>query len=171
VGGVRALGEGVHVLRAGKVTGSCDPQRESESTLARMMIGADLPHPRHHDAAPRDGGALSLHKVSVRADDPFGTDLLDVSLSVHAGEIVGIAGVSGNGQKELLAVLSGERTLVDAGAIELNGVRAGKLDAAARRALGLVFVPEERLGRGAIPEMSLAENALLTAFRQGLVRH
>ena len=81
---------------------------------------------------------------------------------------MGIAGVSGNGQTELLAALSGERPVDDPAAIELNGVAAGRLDAAQRRALGLAFVPEERLGRGAVPEMSLVENALLTAHRQGM---
>jgi len=69
-----------------------------------------------------------------------------------------------------MAALSGERRLRDAHAIRLNGVPVGRLDAAARRALGLAFVPEERLGRGAVPEMSLADNALLTAHRQGLTR-
>src|SRR5262252_8387001 len=69
-----------------------------------------------------------------------------------------------------MAALSGERTIREHQAIKLNGVPVGRLDAAARRALGLVFVPEERLGRGAVPEMTLAENALLTAQRQALVR-
>jgi len=87
---------------------------------------------------------------------------------VRGGEILGIAGVSGNGQKELLAALSGERTVPSAKAIVLNGENVGRLDAAGRRALGLAFVPEERLGRGAVPEMSLSENALLTAHRQEL---
>jgi len=90
---------------------------------------------------------------------------------VRAGEIVGIAGVSGNGQKELMAALSGERLLPEAGTVTVLGKAAGRLDAAQRRALGFAFVPEERLGRGAVPEMSLADNALLTAYRQGMVTH
>jgi simple sugar transport system ATP-binding protein len=89
---------------------------------------------------------------------------------VHAGEILGIAGVSGNGQAELLAALSGERRGTDANAVTLCGKAAGKLSAGARRALGFAFVPEERLGRGAVPAMSLAQNALLTAHRQKMVR-
>jgi simple sugar transport system ATP-binding protein len=95
--------------------------------------------------------------------------LRGISFSVRAGEIVGIAGVSGNGQKELLAALSGERTLGRKDAIVLCGAPAGRLGAAARRALGLAFVPEERLGRGAVPEMSLADNALLTTRGPALV--
>ena len=83
---------------------------------------------------------------------------------MHGGEIFGIAGVSGNGQEELLAALSGEKRCAqraDAIAICWQAGRA-RLGPARRRALGLRFVPEERLGRGAVPAMSLAENALLT---------
>ena len=167
---IRALCQRATVLRAGRVTGECDPRQESSSSLARMMIGSELPHPRHREATTRGDGALSVHALSLLADDPFGVNLADIDLSVRGGEIVGIAGVSGNGQKELMAALSGERPVRDARAIRLNGVPVGRLDAAARRALGLAFVPEERLGRGAVPEMSLADNALLTAHRQELTR-
>jgi general nucleoside transport system ATP-binding protein len=156
------------VLRAGRVTGRCDPRQETSSSLARMMIGGDLPHPHHRAATTRGDGALDVHHLSLVADDRFGTDLRDVELSVRGGEIVGIAGVAGNGQQELLAALSGERTLPDADTIIINGTPAGRLDAGARRALGLAFVPEDRLGRGAVPEMSLADNALMTAWRQEL---
>ena len=168
---IRALCQRATVLRAGKVTGECDPRQETSSGLARMMIGGELPHPRHRQARTRGDGTLVVRRLSLPADDPFGTDLVDIDLSVRGGEIVGIAGISGNGQKELLAVLSGERLVGDEKLIVLNGVAAGRLDAAARRALGLAFVPEERLGRGAVPEMSLADNALLTAHRQELTRH
>ena len=167
---IRALCQRATVLRGGRVTGECDPRRETSSELARMMIGGELPHPRHRAVKTRGDGGLTVRGLSLAADDPFGTDLSEIDLTVRGGEIVGIAGISGNGQKELLAALSGERTLRDAGTIVLNGVAAGKLDAAARRGLGLAFVPEERLGRGAVPELSLADNALLTAHRQGLTR-
>jgi len=167
---IRALCHRATVLRAGRVTGTCDPRQESATSLARMMIGGDLPHPEHRPAQAKGDGVLVVKNLSLPADDPFGTALHQVNLSVRAGEIVGIAGVSGNGQRELLAALSGERTIDDAAAVAIGGRPAGNLDAAARRALGLGFVPEERLGRGAVPEMSLAENALLTAHRQGLAR-
>jgi simple sugar transport system ATP-binding protein len=167
---IRALCQTATVLRSGRVTGTCDPRQESSSGLARMMIGGDLPHPQHREARTRGDGALIVHNLSLAADDPFGTDLVDIDLNVRGGEIVGIAGVSGNGQKELMAALSGERTLARADAVVLNGEPVAHLDAAKRRALGLAFVPEERLGRGAVPELSLADNALLTAHRQGLTR-
>ena len=167
---IRALCHRATVLRAGKVTGQCDPRRESTGSLARMMIGGDLPHPRHREAAA-GAPALVVAALDVRADDPFGTTLRAISFAVHAGEILGIAGVSGNGQAELLAALSGERTIARAGAITLCGAPVGRLGAAERRALGLAFVPEERLGRGAVPEMSLADNALLTTRNRDVVAH
>ena len=166
---IRTLCHRATVLRAGKVTGQCDPRRETAASLARMMIGGDLPHPQHREATA-GAPALVVDALDVRAADPFGTTLRGISFAVHAGEIVGIAGVSGNGQKELLAALSGERTQSRRNAIVLCGKPAGRLGAAARRRRGLAFVPEERLGRGAVPEMSLAENALLTTRKGGLVR-
>jgi simple sugar transport system ATP-binding protein len=83
-------------------------------------------------------------------------------MDVRAGEVVGIAGVSGNGQRELLFALSGEDQRAAAGSIVIAGQPAGKLPPGRRRALGLHFVPEERLGRGAVPELGLAHNLLLT---------
>ena len=165
---IRALCHKATVLRGGKVTGTCDPRHESSSSLARMMIGGDLPHPQHREGTA-GADALVVHDLSLPADDPFGTTLANINLAVRAGEIVGIAGVSGNGQKELMAALSGERKLADPRSVQLLGRPVGRLDAAQRRSLGLAFVPEERLGRGAVPEMSLADNALLTAYREGMV--
>jgi simple sugar transport system ATP-binding protein len=165
---IRALCHRATVLRAGRVTGECDPRQETSASLARMMIGGDLPHPKPREA--RIGAVrLAIDRLSLPADDPFGTRLHEVSLEVHDGEIVGIAGVSGNGQKELMAALSGERLVPDARAIRIDDAPIGGEDAAARRTRGLAFVPEERLGRGAVPDMTLAENALLTAHRQGMV--
>ena len=167
---IRALCHRATVLRGGRVTGTCDPRAQTNATLARMMIGGDLPRPKHQ---PQEPGAplLVVDALDLPADDPFGTSLRAISLTVREGEIVGIAGVSGNGQKELLAALSGERTLERADAVTLAGKPAGRLPADARRRLGLAFVPEERLGRGAVPEMTLADNALLTTRDRALVSH
>ena len=127
---IRALCHRATVLRAGKVTGQCDPRRETAASLARMMIGGDLPHPRHREATA-GAPALVVDALDVRAADPFGTTLRAISFAVHTGEIVGIAGVSGNGQKELLAALSGERTQPRRNAIVLCGKPAGRLGAPA----------------------------------------
>ena len=166
---IEALCHRATVLRAGKVTGTCDPRHETASTMARLMIGRDLPKCSHPEAAGDGEARLVVDGLSLASDDPFGTDLSDIRLVVRSGEILGIAGISGNGQRELLAALSGERTTSDGRAIRLCGIDAARLGAAARRRLGLCFIPEERLGRAAIPSMSLADNALLTAHGQRMV--
>jgi simple sugar transport system ATP-binding protein len=97
---IRAICHRATVLRAGRVTGTCDPRQETNATLARMMIGGELPHPRHREVAAGEP-ALIVDALDLAADDPFGTTLRAISITVRAGEIVGIAGVSGNGQKEL----------------------------------------------------------------------
>ncbi|HVF62845.1 MAG TPA: ABC transporter ATP-binding protein, partial [Casimicrobiaceae bacterium] len=166
---IRALCERATVLRGGRVTGACDPRQETSASLARMMIGGDLPHPKHRPAQ-RGDARLVVDGLTLASEDPFGCALHRISLQVHAGEIVGIAGVSGNGQQELLAALSGEATIADSNPIRIDGMPAGRMNAATRRSLGLAFVPEDRMGRGAVPDMSLADNALLTAHRDGMVR-
>jgi general nucleoside transport system ATP-binding protein len=168
---VRELCHAATVLRAGRVTGHCVPAQETPASMARMMIGRELVSCQR--GAPRAPGEvrLALRALSQPAQHAFGVALANVNLEVRAGEIVGIAGVSGNGQQELLQALSGELPLEGAtDAVQVDGQPAGHLGSGARRALGLAFVPEERLGRGAVPAMSLAENGLLTGYRQGLVR-
>ncbi|MBN9428958.1 MAG: ABC transporter ATP-binding protein [Burkholderiales bacterium] len=168
---IQALCDVATVLRDGRVSGRCVPAQETPASMARMMIGRDLPVCVHGPSQPQTPAQLRVRDLSLPSDEPFGVDLQSVSLEVFGGEIVGIAGVSGNGQQELLRAISGEQTLDDAAAVSMAGLDVGQLGAAQRRALGLCFVPEERLGRGAVPDMSLAENALLTAHRHGLVRH
>jgi ABC-type uncharacterized transport system ATPase subunit len=158
------------VLRAGKVTGTCIPSRETPKSMARMMIGGDLPIPRHEPSAGGGEVRLRLAGLSKAREDPFGIALHDLRLDVHSGEIVGIAGISGNGQRELLLALSGEVRLAEKSAVEIMGIRAGRMRAGRRRRLGLCYVPEERLGRAAVPRMTLCENALLTAHRRGMVK-
>jgi simple sugar transport system ATP-binding protein len=160
---IQALCDKATVLRAGRVSGTANPAQESARSLAELMIGRDLPGCHLNPVAPGEV-LLALAHVSVISSDPFGTDLKDISLDVRAGEIVGLAGISGNGQQELLKAISGERVPSNAPGLRLCGVEAGALGAAARRQLGLCFVPEERLGRGAVPDLSLADNALLTGY-------
>jgi simple sugar transport system ATP-binding protein len=165
---IRAICDTATVLRGGRLAGTVTPRDETTRSLARMMVGSDLAECR---LEPREPGetCLALRNFSRRTREPFGTDLKDVSLEVRAGEIVGIAGVSGNGQKELLAALSGETPGCDGGSLHIQGQRADSLSATARRELGMTYVPEERLGRGAVPALSLADNALLTGARKGMV--
>jgi simple sugar transport system ATP-binding protein len=165
---VRELCDRATVLRAGKVSGTALPRQETNASLARLMVGHDVPQ-CHLSPASAGEVQLQLAQLSYTSADPFGVSLHAVDLQVRAGQIVGIAGVSGNGQKELLAVISGEERTDDAQALRIAGSTAGHLNARQRRALGLRFVPEERLGRGAVPELSLAHNALLTGSEHGLV--
>ena len=167
---IRALCDNATVLRRGAVAGTADPKTSSSTELAALMTGAALPETRREPARPEPAPRLEVRSLNVTSEDPFGVPLRDVSFAVHPGEIVGIAGVSGNGQTELAALLSGERTVPDKDAIRLDGEPAAHLDAGARRDRGLAFVPEDRLGRGVVPLMSLRENAILTAHRLGMVR-
>jgi simple sugar transport system ATP-binding protein len=158
---IRELCTACTVLRAGQVTGVCDPREESNASLSRLMIGAEPPALEHREQA-LGATVLEVKDLSLARDDQFGVDLQHIALTVRAGEVVGIAGVSGNGQKELLYALSGEDTRASAEAIQVKGQGVGRLNPMRRRALGLHFVPEERLGRGAVPALSLAHNLLLT---------
>ena len=158
---IRALCTACTVLRGGKVTGVCDPRQESNASLSRLMIGAEPPALQHRGVVVGKE-VLAVNNLSLLREDEFGVDLESIVLSVRAGEVLGIAGVSGNGQKELLYALSGEDTRAAQRTITLQGQDTGKFSPQQRRQLGLHFVPEERLGRGAVPSMSLAHNLLLT---------
>ena len=158
---IRALCTACTVLRGGKVTGVCDPREESNASLSRLMIGAEPPALEHRAVHVGDT-VLRVEGLSLPRADQFGVDLVDLQFEVRAGEVVGIAGVSGNGQKEMLYALSGEDQRAQPAMVQVAGQSAGHLDPRQRRRLGLHFVPEERLGRGAVPSMGLAHNLLLT---------
>ena len=165
---IRALCDEATILRLGKVVGTCDPKATSAREMAELMVGTALHTPSREVKEP-GAVVLDLTDLSVKSANPFGTSLKGVNLTVRAGEVVGIGGVAGNGQDELLAALSGEARVADA-AVTLNGQPIGGLGPNARRKLGLLAAPEERLGHAAAPDMSLTENALLTgAVREGLV--
>ncbi len=165
---IRALCDRCTVLRAGKVSGVVDPRQESTASLSRMMIGAEPPRLEHRSS--RGGGvALRIVDLTLAPRDRHGVALERIALEVRAGEVLGIAGVSGNGQQELLCAISGEDPRAQPASIELLGKPVGAASPRARRRLGLHVVPEERLGRGAVPSMSLSENLLLTRGGEALL--
>ena len=171
LGEVRALCHGATVLRGGRVAGHCVPAECSDQQLARLMVGEAAELIADYPKVIGGEAFLDVRGLSWHNPDPFGCSLTDIDLEVRCGEIVGIAGVAGNGQDELLALLSGEERLSREASATIRFARepVAHLRPDARRQLGLAFVPAERLGHGAVPELSLADNALLTAFQQGLV--
>ena len=158
---IRELCTACTVLRGGKVTGVCNPANESNASLSRMMIGAE-PAQLVHRESKAGAAMLTVSNLKLAREDQFGVDLNGINLQVRAGEVVGIAGVSGNGQKELLYALSGEDVRAPAGSVCMGEIDVSSLHPGHRRQLGLQFVPEERLGRGAVPTLGLAHNLLLT---------
>ena len=134
-----------------------------------MMVGSHtelgIPYPKVSGTT----SCLELRHLNARREDQFGTDLKNISLTIKKGEILGIAGVAGNGQKELLKLLSGERLSSQPDAIKLNDTDIGNHSPSKRRLSGIAVVPEERLGRGAVPELSLSDNGLLTGFLMNMV--
>ncbi|RXT52689.1 ABC transporter [Bosea sp. Tri-44] len=160
---IKALCEAATILRAGRVVAACDPRIETTQRMAELMIGAELKYLQRPAASKQGAARLSVERLDMPGEPPFGTSLKGISFSAQAGEILGIAGVAGNGQAELLTALSGEHLAGRADAIKLDGRPIGRSDAGARRAAGLACVPEERNGHAAVPEFTLAENVVLTA--------
>ncbi len=169
---VKRLCDRATILRGGKKVATCDPRRETAASLARMMVGGEI-----GEVKPASGRALSAPRLAVQGltletDDPHGVRLDQVSIEVNGGEILGIAGVAGNGQDELFAALSGERLAPSHGAVLIDGQAVGQFSVTERRRRGAAFVPEERLGHATAPRMKLSDNALLTGHAEnGMVRH
>jgi simple sugar transport system ATP-binding protein len=153
--------EAATILRLGQVVGTCDPRETSARAMAEMMVGQVL-HVPERAAKPAGDVVLDITGLSAPAPHRFGTALEDITVSVRTGEVLGIGGVAGNGQDELVAALSGE-IRVKPGMVALKGRDIGHSPANARRALGLLAAPEERMGHAAAPDMTLTENAVMTA--------
>jgi len=169
---IRALCDEATILRHGRVVDTVDPRSTSTSSLARMMIGGEIPMSEKSNHKNESEVLLKIDSLNFASADPYGVSLEDIGLQVNAGEVVGIAGVSGNGQSELMQLISGEQRFASEqqGDLLFESEAIGHLDPAERRALGLNFVPEERLGRGAVPPMPLSDNTLLTGFGRGMVQ-
>ena len=169
---VKRLCDTATILRAGKKVATCDPRKETALSLARMMVGADIGEVKPASGRAAGVARLIINDLSLAPDDPHGVRLKSMALEVRGGEILGIAGVAGNGQDEFFAALSGERLTPHADNVIIDGHAAGHLSVTERRRLGTAFVPEERLGHGTAPRMKLSENALLTGHAaSGMVKH
>jgi simple sugar transport system ATP-binding protein len=166
---IRTLCDTATILRLGKKVATCTPADTTARALAEMMVGTVLHTPERSGRALGDV-ALELNGLSIRSPSAFGCALKDISLEVRQGEVLGLGGVAGNGQDELLGALSGElRSGADM--VKMHGKSIGTLGPMERRRIGLLCAPEERLGHAAAPDMSLTENAMLTgSLREGLER-
>src|SRR3954470_1906283 len=169
---VKRLCDTATILRMGKKVATCNPKQESAASLARMMVGTEVKQVKAAGTRRMTVPRLVVNDLNLAPAETHGLRLQQISLELKGGEILGIAGVAGNGQDELFAALSGERPVQDPGTVVIEGQAAGHLSITQRRKLGAAFVPEERLGHGTAPRMKLSENALLTGHAaSGMVQH
>ena len=161
---VRRLCDRATILRDGRRVADCIPADETAQSLAEKMIGRRID--QSTGKAPRRLGqpALRISELRTHSDAPHGISLSDMSFTVNQSEILGIAGIAGNGQTELMTALTGETGPPSSGLIEFMGTPANRLGPLARRKLGAAFVLEERVGHAAVGDMSLIENSFLTTL-------
>jgi ABC-type uncharacterized transport system ATPase subunit len=165
---VMAVSDRVTVLRAGKAIGTVRTSEATPQSLAALMIGREVEQPRRAEHPAADGAAM-LEVTGLRAQGDRGAEAVkDVSLTIRAGEIVAVAGVSGNGQRELAETIAGVRPCT-AGTIRVDGKRIKPGDVRAAFDAGIRYVPEDRLGTGVSPSLSLAMNLELRSYRRSSV--
>jgi general nucleoside transport system ATP-binding protein len=156
---VRRVADSITVIRRGTTVGQADPRTTSVRQLAEMMVGSELPTPETRTSTVRDAVVLQLTGVTVV--DAVGRPLVDdVDLTVREGEVVGIAGVEGNGQAELVDAIMGLRPLA-AGRISLGDEDITSATTRARREAGIGFIPEDRHRQGMLLDAPLWENRVL----------
>jgi len=149
------------ILRFGEVITSSDPRNETVASLANMMVGSTV---KDVDRTARNASTetlLNIQNLSLSAQTQFSVPLRNINLSVNGGEIVGIAGIAGNGQSELFEAICGERIAGSTANVSISGQYVGRQDINQRRKLGAAFIPEERNGHGAIAAFKLSDNMLL----------
>jgi len=162
---VRRICDRATVLRGGRVSGVCDPRQETSASLAQMMVGSAVQALSDTGLQPGREVLLEARALDLPARTPFATHLKNINLQVHAGEIMAIAGVAGNGQSELFDCLSGEVLAAQRAAVRICGQDAGRLGISRRRLLDAAFVPEERNGHAAVGFLPLSENVILTRHK------
>jgi general nucleoside transport system ATP-binding protein len=157
---VLAIADDITVIRAGKTVGTAKPADVTARDLAEMMVGSELPSPETRSSTVTDEVVLSVKDVSIAGSAGARAVLDAVSFTVHRGEIVGIAGVEGNGQAELLQTLIGTRHPTG-GTVSLLGIEVTRVHTGDRRAMGLGYIPEDRQRDGLLLQSPLWENAIL----------
>ena len=163
---IKQLTSRATILRGGDKIAEVETHTKSTKQLAELMVGTKISAIKQ-PVAPKDNAAiLHINGLNRPASGPFDTALRDIQLTAHAGEILGIAGIAGNGQSELMDALTGEWCGAETNILSVNGEDISQSGPAERRLKGLCFVPEERNGHAAVPGMRLSENALLTSFER-----
>ena len=156
------IADRIVVLRRGKTVGEADPKTATQEALAEMMVGR--PVDLEVDKAPPQLGEITLHVEHLTVTDANGrAHVNDVSLDVRAGEIVGIAGIQGNGQSELVQALVGLQRAA-AGTITLNGEDITHASPRTHHRLGIAHIPEDRQRDGMVKDFTVTENLALTGY-------
>ena len=156
---VLAIADDITVMRRGTTVGTADPATATKLELAEMMVGAELPSPEAGESTVTDEVQLRLDSVTLT--DEFGRDLLnDVSLSIRRGEVLGIAGVEGNGQTELVEAIMGMR-LPTSGTVHLGDHDVTRWHTRRLREAGIGYIPEDRQRHGLLLDSPLWENRVL----------
>ena len=159
---VLEVADSIEVLRGGEVVGTTTPDQTDQAGLAQMMVGRSVL--LRVDKKPAEPGPVVLDVQGLDVDGNLGLPAVrDVSLTVHSGEIVGIAGVEGNGQRELVEALTGLRKS-KARSVTINGENAHGASPRAIHAMGVGHVPEDREKDGVVGPYSIADNMVLNRF-------
>jgi general nucleoside transport system ATP-binding protein len=155
---VLAIADDITVMRRGTTVGEADPKTATKRQLAELMVGSELPSPMTEESTVTDIELLELRDVTLVNDT--GRHLLkDINLKIHQGEVLGIAGVEGNGQSELVQAVMG--MVKGSGTIELNDVDMSSWGTRERREAGIGFIPEDRHHHGLLLDAPLWENRML----------
>ncbi len=167
---VMDLSDEITVLRDGKVSGRTRPSESTRESLAELMVGRPVVLTRDVPKTEKGEDRLEIRNLHVTGDRGT-TAVKDFSLTVRAGEVVGLAGVSGNGQRELADAIFGLRS-IDSGEIKIRGKVPVASNPKTVRSMGLSYVPEERMVDGAIGDFTVAENLLLVDYdKEPYARH
>jgi simple sugar transport system ATP-binding protein len=162
---VLAVADTVTVLRGGRVVGSADPRTATEASLASLMVGRDVVF--EVPKGPANPGTTVLHVQDLQVADDRGVAMVDgVDLAVRAGEILGIAGVEGNGQRELVEAIAGMRHPIR-GTVSIGGHDIGGWSPRRVSEIGVGHVPEDRGKHGLVGSFSVADNLMLNRYHRG----
>lgn len=161
---VMAVADRIAVLRGGKLMGTTTPKESSESKLAQMMVGREVVLRVEKGVAKPREVLLDVRNLSVK-DDRRLEAVRNLSLQVHAGEILGIAGVEGNGQRELVEAICSMRPRLS-GEVVIKGISIGNMNPRAAHLAGVSHIPEDREKHGLVTSYSIADNLVLNRFDQ-----